>query len=81
MLSKVLSLDKLSCPPIWNIEQEKEGEKEKVGGRPAKFNEKTGDRQLEREIRNRRRLFLLEEQRENFVAVTKSEMLAATIAR
>ena len=82
MLSKVLSLDKLSCPPIWNKEQEKEGEKEKVGGRLAKFNEKTGDRQLEREIKNRRRhFFLLEEQRENFVAVTKSEMLAATIAR
>ena len=57
MLSKVLSLDKLSFPPIWNKEQEKEGEKEKVGGRPAKFNEKTGDRQLEREIKNRRRHF------------------------
>ena len=54
-MSKVLSLDKLSCPPIWNIEQEKEGEKEKVGGRPAKFNEKTGDWHLEREIKNRRR--------------------------
>ena len=37
MLSKVFSLDKLSCPQIWNIEQEK------VGGRPAKFNEKKGD--------------------------------------
>ena len=24
ILSKVLSLDKLSCPQIWNIEQEKE---------------------------------------------------------
>ena len=61
-MSKVLSLDKLSCPPIWNIEQEKEGEKENVGGRLAKFNEKTGDRHLEREIK---------EQHENFVAVTK----------
>ena len=27
---------------IWNIEQEKDGEKEKVGGRPAKLNEKKG---------------------------------------
>ena len=54
-MSKVLIFDKLSCPPIWNIEQEKEGEKEKVGGRPAKFNEKMGDRHLEREIKNRRR--------------------------
>ena len=36
VLSKVLSLDKLSCPQIWNIEQEKDREKEKVGGRQAK---------------------------------------------
>ena len=62
MLSKVLSLDKLSRPQIWNVEQEKDGEKEKVGGRPAKLNEKKGDRGLEREIKNGRRLFLLEEQ-------------------
>ena len=39
-MSKVLSLDKLSCPQIWNIEQEKDREKEKVGGRPAKKNNK-----------------------------------------
>ena len=25
----------MSCPQIWNIEQEKDKEKEKVGGRPA----------------------------------------------
>ena len=62
MLSTVLSLDKLSRPQIWNVEQEKDGEKEKVGGRPAKLNEKKGDRGLEREIKNGRRLFLLEEQ-------------------
>ena len=61
-MSKVLSLDKLSRPQIWNIEQEKDREKEKVGGRPAKLNEKKGDRGLEREIKNGRRLFLLEEQ-------------------
>ena len=74
VLSKVLSLDKLSCPQIWNIEQEK------VGGRPAKLK---GDRDLEREIKNRRRhFFWLEEQHESFVAaVTKWEMLAATNAR
>ena len=35
------------CPQIWNIEQEKEREKEKVGGRPAKPNDKKGDRDLE----------------------------------
>ena len=42
MLSKLLSLDKLSCPQIWNIEQEKDREKEKVDGRPAKLKEKKG---------------------------------------
>ena len=47
-LSKVLS----SCPQIWNIEQEKDSEKEKIGGRPAKLNEKKGDRGLERERNN-----------------------------
>ena len=62
MLSKVLILDKFSRPQIWNVEQEKDGEKEKVGGRPAKLNEKKGDRGLEREIKNGKRLFLLEEQ-------------------
>ena len=73
----------MSCPQIWNIEQEKDREKEKVGGRPAKLNEKKGDRGLEREIKNKGDiLFLLEEQHENFVAaVTKWEMLVATNGR
>ena len=67
---------------IWNIEQEKEREKEKVGGRSAKLNEKKGDRDLEREIKNKGDIFLSEEQHENFVAaVTKWEMLVATNAR
>ena len=65
MLSKVLSL---SCPQIWNIEQEKDREKEEVGGRPAKLNKKKGDRDLKREIKNKGDIFLLEEQHENFVA-------------
>ena len=69
MLSKVLSLDQLSCPQIWNIGQEKDGEKEKVGDRPAKLNEKKSSMELEREIRSH---LLLEERHENFVAaVTK----------
>ena len=68
MLSKVLSLDYLSCPQIWNIEREKDREKEKVGDRPAKFNEKKSDRQLEREINDKGDIFSLEEQHENFVA-------------
>ena len=40
----------MSRPQIWNIEQEKHREKEKVGGKPAKLNQKKGDRDLEREI-------------------------------
>ena len=60
----------MSCPQIWNIEQEKDREKEKVGSRPAKLNNKKGDRDLECEIKkNKGAIFLLEEQHENFVAV------------
>ena len=62
----------MSCPQIWNIEQEKDREKEKLGGRSAKLNEERGNRDLEREIKNKGDIFLLEEQHENFVgAVTK----------
>ena len=42
---------------IWNIEQEKDREKEKVGGRPAKLNEKKGDRDLEREMKTKETFF------------------------
>ena len=35
------------------IEQEKDTEKEKVDGRPAKLNEKKSDKDLEREIKNK----------------------------
>ena len=71
----------MSCPQIWNIEQEKRREKKKVGGRPAKLNERKGEGDLEREIKNKKDIFLLEEQYENFVtAMTKSELLAATNA-
>ena len=55
VLCKVLNLDKLSCPQIWNIEQEKDRGKEKVGGRPAKLNDRKGDGDLEREMKNRRK--------------------------
>ena len=47
---------------MWNIEQEKDREKEKVGGRSARLNEEKGDRGLEREIKNRGDIFLLEEE-------------------
>ena len=39
----------MSCLQIWNIEQEKEREKEKSGGRPAKLKEKKIDRNLKSE--------------------------------
>ena len=62
----------MSCPQIWNIEQEKDREKEKVGGRLAELNEKKGDGDLEREIKTKEAFFLLKEQQKNFVAaVTK----------
>ena len=56
----------MSCPQIWNTERERE--KEKVGDKPAKLNEKKSDRQLEREIKDKGDIFLLVEQHENFVA-------------
>ena len=43
----------MSFPKNWKIEQDKDREKEEVGGMPAKLNEKKGDRDLEREIRNK----------------------------
>ena len=45
----------MSCPQIWNIELKKDREKEKVGGRPTKLNEKKGDRAggLKQEIKNK----------------------------
>ena len=49
-MSKVLRLEKLSCPQIWNIEQEKNREKEKVGGTPAKLIEKKGDGDLKKKL-------------------------------
>ena len=55
MYSNVLSLDKLSCLQIWNIEQEKDREKEKVGGRPVNLNERKGDRDLEQRGKKQRR--------------------------
>ena len=56
-MSKVISLDLFSCPQIWNIEQEKDRERNKVGGRPAEPNDKKGDRDLEREIKKTKEIF------------------------
>ena len=54
VLSKVLSLDLLSCPQIWNIEKDKHKKKEKVGDRPAKLNMKKRNRKLQQRIKNNR---------------------------
>ena len=42
---------------FWNTEKEKDREKEKLGGRPAKLNEKKGHRELERERKNKGDIF------------------------
>ena len=60
----------MSCPQIWNIEEEKDRKKEKIGDRPANLHEKKGDGELERDIRN---YFLFEEQNEFVTAVNKIE--------
>ena len=49
----------MSFPKNWKIEQEKDREKEKVGGMPAKLNENKGDRDLEREINNKGDIFFV----------------------
>ena len=75
MLSKILTLDQLSCPQIWNKEIEKDKEKEKIGDRPAKLNEKKSDGELEREMKSHS---LLKEQHEIEAGVREREMLTAT---
>ena len=47
----------MSCPQIWNIEKEKDTEKEKGGDRPTKLNEKKSDREQEREIKSKGNIF------------------------
>ena len=50
----------------------------KVGGKPAKLNEiEKGDRDLERKMKNKEDISLLEEQHESFVAaVAKREKMS-----
>ena len=49
----------MSCPQIWNTEEEKDREKKKVGGRTTKLNEKKGDRDLEREMKKKEGTFFV----------------------
>ena len=69
--AEIVSVSVSSCQQIWNVKLEKDSEKEKVGGRPAKLNEKKGNRDLEREIKNKEDSFLLEKQHENFVVAVR----------
>ena len=61
----------------------RERQRKRESGRQAsEAQREKGDRDLEREIKNKGDIFLLEKQHENFVAaVAKLEMLAATNAR
>ena len=62
----------MPCSQIWNIEQEKVERKRESRRHAAKLNEKKGDRDLQREIKNKGDIFWLEKQHENFAAaVTK----------
>ena len=56
------------------MEQEKDREKGKVGGRPVKLNEKNGERDLEQEIEKKETFFCWNEQHENFVAPIKCKV-------
>ena len=51
----------MSCPQIWNIEKEKDRDKEKLGRQAS---EAQRESELEGERKNKRRHFLLEEQYE-----------------
>ena len=65
-MSKVLGLDYLSCPQIWNIEKDKD----RGSRRQASEAQREKGRQRSRaRDKKKRRHFLLEEQHENFVAV------------
>ena len=48
----------MSCPQIWNIEKETDREKEKVGYRSGKLNEKTSDREPKQEIKTKESNFV-----------------------
>ena len=56
VLSKVLSPDKFMSTNLEYRARERQ-RKKKVGGRPARLNEKKGDRDLEQEIKNKGDIF------------------------
>ena len=48
----------MPCPQIWNIEKEKDREKEKVGGRSAILNGEKSDKELEQEIKKKNKGYI-----------------------
>ena len=48
----------MSCPQIWNIEKERDKEREKAGNRPAELNERKSDKELERKTSKRETFFV-----------------------
>ena len=66
---------------MWNIEQEKDREKEKVGGRPVKLNEKKGDRDLEREIKTKETFFCSGGKKWEILAVTNARWKGAVVKK
>ena len=54
VLSEVLCLDELSCPQIWNMEKEKDGEKQKAGRQAS---EAQPEKELERERKSKGNIF------------------------
>ena len=48
----------MSCPQIQKIEKEKDREKEKMGDRPAKVDQKKSDRKLERDREKKETFFV-----------------------
>ena len=55
MLSKLLSLDQLSCPTIWKIDKEKDREREKVRRQSS---EAQREKELERDRKNKGVIFV-----------------------
>ena len=56
VFSEVLWFDELSCPQIWNMEKEKDGEKQKAGRQAS---EAQRGKELEREIQKAKETFFV----------------------
>ena len=82
MLSKVFSLDSLSCPQIWNVEQEKYRERESKGQAIETQREKVRQRSKVRDKKRTKETFFVGRTTLKLCSgVDKGEMPAATNAR